>query len=64
MDPLNGAVKQFYSFFMQDEHHKKNNNYDSVKVVEDSLELMESFKLELLSYGIWMVDINVAYEES
>ena len=31
-------------------YHKKNNNYESIKVVKDSIELVEDFKLELLSY--------------
>ena len=32
------------------EYHKNNNNYESIKVVKDSIELVEAFKLELLSY--------------
>ena len=31
-------------------YHKKNNNYDSFRVVADSIELVKNFKLELLSY--------------
>ena len=31
-------------------YHKKNNNYESIEVVKGSIELVEAFKLELLSY--------------
>ena len=31
-------------------YHEKNNNYESINVVKDSIELVEAFKLELLSY--------------
>ena len=31
-------------------YHKKNNNYESIGVVKGSIELVEAFKLELLSY--------------
>ena len=46
------------------EYHKKNNNYESIKVVKDSIELVEDFKLELLSYEFWMVNTKLDYEES
>ena len=32
------------------DHHRRKNNYESIQVVEDSIELVESFKLELLKY--------------
>tara|TARA_B100000579_G_scaffold436400_1_gene462256 strand:- start:585 stop:941 length:357 start_codon:yes stop_codon:yes gene_type:complete len=31
-------------------HHRRKNNYESIQVVEDSIELVESFKRELLDY--------------
>ena len=31
-------------------YHENNNNYESVNVVKDSIELVKAFKLELLSY--------------
>ena len=44
--------------------YHKNNNYESIEVVKDSIELVESFKLELLSYEFWMVHTKLAYGKS
>ena len=44
---INNYLKTQYKVL---EYHKKNNNYDSVRVVKESIELIESFKKELMSY--------------
>ena len=44
-------------------YHNKKNNYESIAVVEDSIELVKSFKLELLSYEFWLVNTNLDYEK-
>ena len=51
---INNYLKTQYKVL---KYHKKNNNYDSVRVVNESIELVESFKKELIAYGFWMADI-------
>ena len=44
---INNYLKTQYKVL---KYHEKNNNYDSTRVVKESIELIESFKQELISY--------------
>ncbi len=49
LEKINNYLKIQYKVL---EYHKKNNNYESIEVVKDSIELVKSFKLELISYEL------------
>ena len=44
---INNYLKTQYKVL---KYHEKNNNYDSVRVVKESIELIETFKKELMAY--------------
>jgi len=44
---INSYLKTQYKVL---KYHKKHNNYESIRVVKESIELIKSFKSELISY--------------